>query len=69
MLKSRIRRHDAEGARVANCLAQIEASVAALQDEDLLDLADIFSSGTMTPLLEQNPNSVNRWGIPKGAEV
>ena len=52
MLKSRIKRHDAEGARVANRLAQIEASVAALQDEDLLDLADIFSSGTMTPLLE-----------------
>jgi hypothetical protein len=33
-------------------LAEIEAAVAALKDEDLLDLADIFSGKTVTTLKE-----------------
>jgi hypothetical protein len=50
MLKSRIKRHAAVGARAGDRLAEIEAAVAALKDEDLLDLADIFSGDTLTPL-------------------
>lgn len=33
-------------------LAAIDASVTALVDEDLLDLADIFSGATSTPLAD-----------------
>ena len=50
MLKSRMKRHAAVGGRAVDRLAEIEAAVAALKDEDLLDLADIFSSETVTPL-------------------
>ena len=42
MLKSRIKRRAAVGERAVDRLADIEAAVAALKDEDLLDLADIF---------------------------
>ncbi|WP_042466329.1 hypothetical protein [Sphingomonas sp. FUKUSWIS1] len=52
MLKSRIKRRAAVGCRAVDRLAEIEAAVAALKDEDLLDLADIFSSDTVTPLKE-----------------
>ncbi len=33
-------------------LAEIEASVAALKDDDLLDLADIFAREALAPLKE-----------------
>ncbi|WP_241656499.1 hypothetical protein [Sphingomonas oligophenolica] len=33
-----------------NRLADIEASILALKDDDLLDLADIFSDDPQTPL-------------------
>jgi hypothetical protein len=52
MLRTRIRREAAETARVAERLAAIEASVVALDDEDLLDLADIFLRQPATPLQE-----------------
>ena len=52
MLKSRIKRRAAVGGRAVDRLAEIEAAVAALKDEDLLDLADIFSGEPVTPLKE-----------------
>ncbi len=39
-----------EAARAAISLAAIQASVAALNDEDLLDLADIFANMPASPL-------------------
>ncbi|KQS46004.1 MULTISPECIES: hypothetical protein [unclassified Sphingomonas] len=52
MLKLRIKRRAAVGGRAVDRLAEIEAAVAALKDEDLLDLADIFSGETVTTLKE-----------------
>lgn len=52
MLKTRIKRQAAEHQRAAARLAAIHASVRALADEDLLDLADIFAGATATPLGE-----------------
>ena len=43
MLKTRIKRRTVEGAQAVAQLAAIHASIAALNDEDLLDLADIFA--------------------------
>jgi hypothetical protein len=48
MLKTRIKQRAARAER----LADIEASIAALVDEDLLDLADIFSGQPQTVLAE-----------------
>ncbi|TPG08452.1 hypothetical protein [Sphingomonas oligophenolica] len=50
MLRTRIKRNALNDARTIACLADIEASILALKDEDLLDLADIFSDSTQTPL-------------------
>ncbi|SEN46055.1 hypothetical protein SAMN05192583_2851 [Sphingomonas gellani] len=50
MLKTRIRREVANAERIAARLAAIEASVVALANEDLLDLADIFAGDKETPL-------------------
>ena len=50
MLKSRIKRRMIERDRAVQCLAEIEASITALNDEDLLDLADIFARATRAPL-------------------
>ncbi len=50
MLKSRIKRRMIEHDRAVLCLAEIEASITALNDEDLLDLADIFTRATRAPL-------------------
>jgi hypothetical protein len=50
MLKTRIKRLASETERALTRLAAIEASVAALANEDLLDLADIFAGGEPTPL-------------------
>lgn len=52
MLKTRMRRLAAEQRRSTERLAAIEATVAALGNEDLLDLADIFARGEPTPLRE-----------------
>lgn len=52
MLKLQTRRLAAETGRALDRLAAVEASVAALGDEDLLDLADIFAAGDPTPLRE-----------------
>lgn len=50
MLRIRTKRQGMETARALERLADVEASVKALGDEDLLDLADIFASGDPTPL-------------------
>ncbi len=50
MLKTRMKRMAAETERALDRLAAVEASVVALADEDLLDLADIFAAGDPTPL-------------------
>lgn len=42
MLKSRKKRLAAEGARATRLLSEIELSIRQLENEDLLDLADIF---------------------------
>lgn len=52
MLKFRTKRLAAETERALDRLAAVAASVAALGDEDLLDLADIFAAGDPTPLRE-----------------
>ena len=52
MLKTRKRRLDRLNETARQRLAQIEASIAALPDEDLLDLADIYKAKPQTPLGE-----------------
>lgn len=52
MLRIRTKRLAIEAERARKRLAAVEASVAALGDEDLLDLADIFATGDLTPLRE-----------------
>ena len=52
MLKSRIRRQTTFAMHASSRLAAIEASIRALDNEDLLDLADIFARGEPTPLTE-----------------
>jgi hypothetical protein len=52
MLQRRIRRAAVRGARAVERLAEIEASIRALSDDDLLDLADIFKNERTTPLGE-----------------
>ncbi len=62
MLKTRIRRRDAAAAQAVARLADIEASVVALADEDLLDLADIFGEAR-TPLADMAAAEMRRRGI------
>ncbi|MFD1787576.1 hypothetical protein ACFSC3_08330 [Sphingomonas floccifaciens] len=50
MLKLQTKRRLLNAGRDRDRLAAIEASVAALTDDDLLDLADIFARGGPTPL-------------------
>lgn len=52
MLKMRTKRMATRSERALARLCAIEASVAALGDDDLLDLADIFARGASTPLRE-----------------
>lgn len=50
MLKTRIKRRSAEGAQALMRLTGIAGSIVALNDEDLLDLADIFPAKAGTDL-------------------
>jgi hypothetical protein len=52
MLKIRIKQRAKHGAYAAKRLAKIEASIVALGNEDLLDLADILKSHGRSPLAE-----------------
>jgi hypothetical protein len=52
MLRKRIQKRTAMLERTARRFAEIRSSITALADDDLLDLADIFSKQTTTPLWE-----------------
>ena len=52
MLKTRMKRQADLGERARERLALIGSSIAALSDDDLLDLADIFSAEPRTPIGE-----------------
>lgn len=60
MLKTQIKRRAAEGAGAVRQLAEIRAAIGALVDDDLLDLADIFSGETQTWLGEVASTEVKR---------
>lgn len=63
MLKTRIKRQADQGERARKRLAQIEASIISLNDEDLLDLADIFKTQAGTPLIETASAEMQRRNI------
>ncbi len=52
MLKTRRRRLDQRIEAAMQRLAAIEASITTLENEDLLDIADIFKAEPQTPLAE-----------------
>ena len=60
MLTRRIRRRAAEAEQAVARLGAIQASVAALGDEDLLDLADIFRGLAPTPLWDMASAEMHR---------
>ncbi|MEH3036218.1 MAG: hypothetical protein PGN23_06965 [Sphingomonas adhaesiva] len=63
MLKLKAKRIAVRNAESAMALAGITASVVALDDEDLLDLADIFARGSDTPLGSIARTEMARRGI------
>jgi hypothetical protein len=63
MLKIRNKRRAEQGVHASERLARVEASIAALQNEDLLDLADIFRSQINTPLFEMASNEMRKRAI------
>ncbi len=63
MLKIRNKRIANGHAAAARTVARIEASIVALSDDDLLDLADIFSGGAATPLGDMASGEMARRGI------
>jgi hypothetical protein len=52
MLKKTTQWRGARGVRALRRFAEIEVSIAALGDDDLLDFADIFVGNPQTPLAE-----------------
>lgn len=50
MLKTRMKRLAKDGQLAIKLLAEVQASVVCLADEDLLDLADIFKADPLKPL-------------------
>lgn len=63
MLRIRTKRRAATGIDAVNRLAHVEASVVALKDEDLLDLADIFKEEQSTPLMQMAMSEMARRAI------
>lgn len=63
MLKTRMKRLATQTELDLQRLAAIEAAVAALGDEDLLDFADIFIRGDPTPLRAIAEEQMRRRGI------
>ncbi len=63
MLNSRKKRRAADGARAIDRIKDIEKSIVNLGDEDLLDLADIFSGELRTPLGETAFAELERRGL------
>jgi len=63
MLKTRIKRIATKTELDLQRLAAIEAAVAALRDEYLLDFADIFAVGDQTPLRVMAEDQMRRRGL------
>ncbi len=63
MLRTRMKRLAQKTELEIQRLAAIEAAVAALGDEDLLDFADIFATGDPTPLRAMAEEQMRRRGI------
>ena len=63
MLKTRMKRLSVRNERAAERLIEIETSVTRLNDEDLLDLADIFRAEATTVLGEIAHAEMTRRGI------
>jgi hypothetical protein len=63
MLRTRIKRQQAATELAVRRLAAVEASVVALGNEDLLDLADIFAEVEPTPLREMTQAEMRRRNI------
>ena len=63
MLKTRMKRLATQTELDLRRLAAIEAAVAALGDEDLLDFADIFAAGDATPLRAMAEEEMRRRSI------
>lgn len=63
MLKTRMKRLATQTELDLRRLAAIEAAVAALGDEDLLDFADIFARGDPTPLRAMAEEQMRKRGI------
>ncbi len=63
MLKTRMKRLSVRNERAAERLIEIETSVTRLNDEDLLDLADIFRAEATTVLGEIANAEMTRRGI------
>ena len=52
MLRTQIKRQANRVDRIAQRLAAVEASIIALDDEDLLDVADVFKQTPETPIAQ-----------------
>ncbi len=63
MLKIRQNCIAVQAGRALDCLHAIEDAVAALDNDDLLDFADIFAGGDPTPLREIAEAAMKRRGI------
>lgn len=63
MLRIREKRVAAQAGRARDRLRAIEAGIAALDNDDLLDFADIFAEGEPTPLREIAAVEMKRRGI------
>ncbi len=63
MLRIRGKRVAAQAERARERLGAIEAAIAALNNDDLLDFADIFAASDPTPLREIAAAEMKRRGI------
>jgi len=63
MLRIRKKREAQRSAFAAKRLVQVAASIAGLENEDLLDLADIFKATPDTPIMQYAVTEMGRRGI------
>ncbi|MES3153929.1 hypothetical protein O6Y00_16140 [Sphingomonas faeni] len=63
MRKTRTKRHARRAAYNEASIASIEGSIAALENEDLLDLADIFRLQAESPIAEMAAAEMKKRGI------
>jgi hypothetical protein len=63
MLKLQIRKKAAQAGEAIRMRAEVVSSIQALGDEDLLDLADIFSGKPATNLSQIASTEMNRRGL------